>query len=133
MSMIVLPYLGSAAARRELSRPRPAASASAPVNGNGASDPLAGLQMRLTFRTMRVLSVIAEQPGLSNRKVSAGAGISDQGQISKLLTRLAGQGLAENTGKGQPAGLANAWRLTPRGKQLERAFRHEGTGPERSA
>ena len=79
--------------------------------------------MRLTYRTIRVLGVIAEQPGASNREISEGAGIVDQGQISKLLSRLSQYGLVENFGHGQRRGMANAWELTPRGAQLESASR----------
>lgn len=60
--------------------------------------------MRLTHRTVRVLMVIAERPGASNREVAERSGISDQGQISKLLTRLARLKLVENTGEGRNAG-----------------------------
>jgi AcrR family transcriptional regulator len=124
MSMIVLPYLGTRAATRELSRPalvvrrdsRPPASAR-------NRDPLEGLNMRLTYRTVRVLMVIAEHPGASNREIAEGSGIIDQGQISKLLTRLARLELVENLGEGQEKGASNAWQLTPRGAQVERATR----------
>jgi hypothetical protein len=68
------------------------------------------------------MHVIAAQPGLSNVQVGARAGIADQGQISKLLTRLARLGALRNTGGGQAKGLANAWQLTRRGEQLERAI-----------
>ena len=124
MSMIVLPYLGARAAGRELSRP--------PLEplGDGRSralarhrDPLEGLNMRLTYRTVRVLMVIAEHPGASNREIAEGSGIVDQGQISKLLNRLARLNLVENLGEGQEKGAANAWHLTARGAQVERATR----------
>ncbi len=52
--------------------------------------------MRLTYRTVRVLMAIAELPGGSNREVAERAGIVDQGQISKMLTRLEYQGLIVN-------------------------------------
>jgi DNA-binding IclR family transcriptional regulator len=84
--------------------------------------------MRLTYRTLTVLGVVAEQRGLANNQIGKRAGIRDQGQISKLLARLAHLGLMENTGKGQAAGGSNAWRLTPKGAQLERTFRHELPG-----
>ena len=77
--------------------------------------------MRLTYRTVRVLSVIGEQPGASNRQIAEDSGIVDQGQISKLLNRLARLKLVENLGEGQERGAANAWHLTPRGAQVERA------------
>jgi AcrR family transcriptional regulator len=115
MSMIVLPYLGPAAARRELARPVPRAPVRPrPVNG----DPLRGLEMRLTYRTMCVLLAVAARPGSSNRAVGGGAGITDQGQISKLLARLQRLGLIENTGVGPARGEPNAWRLTDKGREV---------------
>jgi len=135
MATIVLPYQGPAAAQRELERPvpRPVRSrVQAGVSANGAresslsgKDPLAGLPMRLTHRTLCVLEGIAGRPGASNRTVSGLAGITDQGQISKLLTRLEKLGLIQNTaGPGhQPTGEPNAWRLTPRGEEVQRATR----------
>jgi AcrR family transcriptional regulator len=124
MSMIVLPYLGARAAGRELSKPpievtredRPRILAR-------HKDPLEGLNMRLTYRTVRVLMVIAEHPGASNREIAEGSGIVDQGQISKLMNRLARLKLVENLGEGQERGAANAWHLTARGAQVERATR----------
>lgn len=124
MSMIVLPYLGARAAGRELSRP----PLEIPTDGRSRAltrhrDPLEGLNMRLTYRTVRVLMVIAEHPGASNREIAEGSGIVDQGQISKLLNRLARLKLVENRGEGQEKGAANAWHLTARGAQVERATR----------
>jgi len=123
MSMIVLPYLGTRAANRELTRPNPVAKARRGPRGRGSArrDPLEGLDMRLTYRTMRVLGVINEHPGASNRQVAEGSGIADQGQISKLLARLERLELIANTGEGQTKGAANAWHLTERGVQVERA------------
>jgi DNA-binding MarR family transcriptional regulator len=72
---------------------------------------------------VRALTVIAERPGASNREIAEGSGITDQGQISKLLNRLARLNLVENHGEGQERGAANAWHLTPRGLQVERATR----------
>jgi DNA-binding MarR family transcriptional regulator len=79
--------------------------------------------VRGTYRTARVLSAIAANPGASNRAVAAGAGIVDEGQASKLLKRLAGLGLIENTTRHPKSGEANAWRLTARGVEVERALR----------
>jgi AcrR family transcriptional regulator len=124
MSMIVLPYLGTRAASRELSRPALDISRDRRSRGPARSkDPLEGLNMRLTYRTVRVLMVIAEHPGASNREIAEGSGIVDQGQISKLLNRLARLNLVENLGEGQEKGAANAWHLTARGAQVERATR----------
>jgi AcrR family transcriptional regulator len=127
MGVIVLPYLGRAAAARELARPAPRVSrapkpsrAAPPVS---SGDPLEGLDMRLTYRTLRVLSAIASDPGASNRQIAQSADVHDQGQISKLLARLERLGLVQNTGQGQPKGEPNAWTLTTRGAEVEAALR----------
>jgi AcrR family transcriptional regulator len=119
MSMIVLPYLGPAAARRELARPTPVSSRR-PAAAD--PDPLRELGMRLTYRTVRVLMAVAAQPGGSNRQVADGSGIGDQGQISKLLARLQGLGLIANAGAGSVRGAPNSWVLTDRGRQVQGAL-----------
>jgi AcrR family transcriptional regulator len=121
MGIVVMPYLGTAAARRELNRPAPAAR---PVKHANA-DPLRELDMRLTYRTIRVLVAIADTPGANNRMTAEAAGVSDQGQISKLLTRLEHLGLIANLGEGPAKGEPNAWMLTPTGADVERAIRAE--------
>ncbi len=123
MSMIVLPYLGAKAASRELSRPAPTPRDRHRRGLARSKDPLEGLNMRLTYRTVRVLMAVAEHPGANNREIAEGSGIVDQGQISKLLTRLSRLSLVENLGEGQRNGAANAWQLTARGAQVERATR----------
>jgi AcrR family transcriptional regulator len=124
MGMIVLPYLGPAAARKEIERPNPKRPAKARV---AQRDPLRDLEMRLTYRTVRVLMAVAEQPGSSNRAVGARAGIHDQGQISKLLTRLHTLSLIENTGAGSTRGEPNAWTLTTRGWEIHGAIARQTT------
>jgi AcrR family transcriptional regulator len=123
MSMIVHPYLGPAAAARELKHATPAAS---PTRNGHASprvqDPFKDLPIRITFRTARVLATISEQPGASNRAIGDAAGVSDQGQISKLLRRLASHGLVENHGHGHADGEPNAWTLTARGEAIHSAI-----------
>ncbi len=121
MAIIVLPYLGSAAAERERERPapKPVASKRRAVR----EDPLKDLDMRLTYRTVRMLLAVSQTPGASNREVGDAAGITDQGQTSKLLRRLERLGLIENAGRATVgSGTPNAWRLTDRGKQLERTI-----------
>jgi AcrR family transcriptional regulator len=130
-STIVLPYLGPAAARRELERPAPERP-DKPGASNG--NPLKDLQMRLTYRTVRVLVAVGAHPGVSNRRVADAAGVSDQGQISKLLARLDHLGLIENSGFGQAKGESNSWYLTKRGSEIEQVIRGRQTGgAERSA
>jgi AcrR family transcriptional regulator/DNA-binding MarR family transcriptional regulator len=120
MAMIVRPYLGAAAAEKELERPLPVGRR---VRRKAPADPLGGLDMRLTYRTLRVLATIAAAPGASNREVAQAAGVVDQGQISKLLTRLENLGLIHNSGVGHLKGEPNAWELTVRGREVEQAIR----------
>lgn len=126
MCMIVLPYLGVTAARRERTRPVPSDSVDLPDRGTmvpeDQSDPLAELPMRLTYRTARVLQALAEHPGRSNRQVAELVGIADQGQISKLLARLARLGLLVNDGVVK--GERNQWTLTPAGIQVTRSIKY---------
>jgi DNA-binding MarR family transcriptional regulator len=131
MGMIVLPYLGRAAAVKELERSKPERPRRGTSPGAVARrvrldgpphDPLEGLDMRLTYRTLMVLSVIATEPGASNRRVGEAAGAHDQGQISKLLRRLSRLGLIQNSGAGQPRGERNAWTLTDRGTEVQQAL-----------
>jgi AcrR family transcriptional regulator/DNA-binding MarR family transcriptional regulator len=127
MGMIVLPYLGPAAAQRELARPLPEHAAPREARRGAYEgalrDPLAKLQMRVTYRTLLVLNVIDERPGASNREIADAAGVSDQGQISKLLGRLERLGLIKNTGGVQPSGAPNQWHLTPKGQEAQQQTR----------
>jgi AcrR family transcriptional regulator len=122
MGLIVLPYLGVAAALSECERPAPQApSLSSAVRVRayrGGIDPLRGLPMRLTYRTARVLTAAAEHPGASNRFIGEHADVYDQGQISKLLARLERIGLLQNTGEGHAKGESNAWSLTILGERV---------------
>lgn len=120
VSMLVLPCGGLAAAQREARRPAPApdspqSRSQTPAN---QADPFKEAGMRLTYRTMRVLCAIGERPGSSNRKIAALAEIGDQGQISKLLSRLERIGTIANAAVGANKGEANAWTLTPTGRQV---------------
>lgn len=139
MAMIVLPYQGSAAADRELRAPKQKPRNNPPPR----VDALRDLEMRLTYRTMRVLLAIGEleRPPAqrvkgaritgpqaagqapSNRQVAAAAGIADQGQISKLLARLQTLGLIENTGGDHAKGEPNAWHLTAKGQGVTKTLR----------
>ena len=141
MATIVLPYRGHSAAARELSRPISKAGPRTLPEGldllpadksrfsgpagrtSGSRAGRARIPFRLTVRTHRVLCAVGELAGRgsdpNNREVSDAAGVSDQGQISKLLARLEGHGLLENTG-GSTQGIPRAWRLTPRGEEIVR-------------
>ncbi len=109
MSFIVAPYLGHAAARAELVR-----GSAQDRTSCGAGE----LPIRATYRTMLVLRAVAKAPGSSNREIAQAAGLTDEGQASKLLGRLARRGLIENVGVGAVRGEPNAWLLTPYGDRV---------------
>ena len=127
MSMIVLPFLGSPASRRELERPAPVVAPDA--KGGSARDPLKELPIRLTYRTVRVLLAVGSHPGASNREIGLVSGAEDQGQISKLLSRLEKLGLVSNTGLGPGRGAPNEWTLTDSGREVERALTARSRAP----
>jgi AcrR family transcriptional regulator len=121
MGLIVLPYLGPQAVAKERSRPAPRASR--PVANHGAKqDPLRGLAIRVTYRTLLALEAVGAHSGGSNREIGRHAGMSDQGQVSKLLARLERVGLIENRDATSDKGLPNAWWLTRRGKEVEQTI-----------
>lgn len=108
-------------------------------NGAGASNGhdrsgrmLWGLDVRVSERGFRVLAAIDERNARgsspSNREIADATGIKDQGQISKLMQRLAQLGLVENTGAGALTGKAYAWRLTVKGTELLRELEAQGAG-----
>jgi AcrR family transcriptional regulator/DNA-binding MarR family transcriptional regulator len=123
VATIVLPYRGHAVAARELAREvlqlAPGTNAGGGTSIVTAAKHAAPTDFRLTVRTQMVLVAVANRPGGSNREISDGAGVADQGQISKLLARLEGLGLLRNTG-GETRGIPNAWHLTPRGEEIAR-------------
>jgi TetR/AcrR family transcriptional regulator len=123
MSMIVMPYLGRGVAYMELSAisPPPHRDGRSVLSQRGL-DPLARLDMRLTYRTMRVLKAIANAPDAPNSQIADAAGIVDQGQMSRLLARLARLGLVENIRPERLGHGQNAWRLTSDGARLQRAI-----------
>jgi AcrR family transcriptional regulator/DNA-binding MarR family transcriptional regulator len=131
MAMIVLPYRGSAAATRELTRPLTAgrggasltegqtATAIAVPRALGAASPV---DYRLTVRAQMALAAVAGRPGLNNREVSEVIGLADQSQISRMMKRLQEQGLVEDT-QAHAKRLARAWRLTAAGEAVIDAHR----------
>ncbi len=135
MNLILLPYMGAAKAGRELTRAAP----NPPAAQAGRGEPLGrdGAGMRVTSRTARVLRAIGERPGTSNREVADQAGIVDQGQISRLLSRLESLGLIANKGVGgggsSTRGTANAWVLTARGEQVQRGVQPQARPASRPA
>lgn len=136
MGLVVLPYLGPAAAGEESRRPAPAPLPEPPGEARQRRQPLGSAplsvpKIRLTYRTTRVLECIGENPGATNVAVARAAGITDQGQISKLLARLEQHGLLRNTGEVEQKWAVNTWSLTPRGEALIQGVRRHRSLPGR--
>jgi len=134
MALIMLPYVGMKAARKELSAPalrmRSASEAAVRVTAAEMSGALKDLPAPITELTVRTIMVIAEMNGRgihpSNNDLCWATGDTNKGQMSKLLSRLQGLDLIENTSpNGNGQGGANAWRLAARGRELERVIRQE--------
>jgi DNA-binding IclR family transcriptional regulator/AcrR family transcriptional regulator len=125
MSFIALPFLGAHAARGELRRPVDATSAvehSVPLGL--LQDPGEGLSHH---RTVLVLRVLADEPGLSNWEVARRVGVTDQAHMSRILARMGQLGLICNARRARSPAHANAWQLTAAGEQLEAVITREAT------
>ncbi len=123
MSFIMTAYLGQAGASQY---------AVGTTYGDGREQPSIGeveprghtLPIRATYRTACVLRAIDGAPGSSNREVAQAAELTDEGQTSKLLSRLERRGLIENAGLGAAYGEPNAWHLTDGGRSVVKAIGH---------
>lgn len=120
MAILTGPYLGPAAAQKELEHPTTTAPTLTP---RLPTDPFKDLPIRLTYRTVRTLAAIAANPGSSSKQVADIAGINDEGQTSKLLNRLKRNNLIQDTGIGPTKGQPRAWALTHRGEGVLHATR----------
>ena len=121
MAFIVAPYLGQGAARAELEG-SPYGRSNALASERGltrarAISRAADLPVRATHRTTMVLRAIDQTPYSNNREIAEAAGLTDEGQTSKLLARLERQGVIENVGIGAARGEPNAWLLTASGQR----------------
>jgi DNA-binding MarR family transcriptional regulator len=142
MSFMVRPYLGQVAASTELEG---RSSADGDVSGatlgrSGATLGVspdaelaraAALPIRVTHRTTMVLSAIAQAPYSNNREIAEAAGLTDEGQTSKLLARLERQGVIENVGVGAARGEPNAWLLTAEGRRAVEILTDSFAAPAR--
>lgn len=118
VGVIVYPYLGPSAAREEVETLVPAALSSGRGRHGAAKDTFKDIPLRLTYRTARVLASIAASPGASNKQIATASGVADQGQMSRLLTRLERYELVHNTGGHPASGEARAWMLTEKGEGM---------------
>jgi len=142
MAMIMLPYVGAKAARKELSAPalrmRSASEAAVRVFAAEMPGALNDVPTPITELTVRTIMAIAEmnRRGIdsSNNDLCWVTGDTNKGQMSRLLARLQRLELAENISlNGGGRGVAKAWRLTARGKELERAIGQEVAAAARVA
>lgn len=131
MAIVLLPYLGSRAARRELSAPQLRLQRTGRQRGKTGPVVQAltapkGVPVRLTELTRCTIAAIAaineEGANPSNNDICWATGDTNKGQMSRLLQRLDRLGLIENvSNNGNGQGGSNAWRLTARGRALARA------------
>jgi len=122
MAFIVAPYFGQAAAQAELEG-SPYGRSNTPAREPGLARARAisratKLPVRATHRTALVLQAIGQAPYSNNREIAQAAELVDEGQTSKLLTRLESRGVIENVGIGAARGEPNAWLLTPEGRRV---------------
>jgi AcrR family transcriptional regulator len=131
MGLATAPYLGARGMEREIEQGDELARA---IAERRSPEPAHRAQVRahipamlLTTRAHRArlcLLYVADQGGRgltpSNQQVGEGIGISDRGQVARLLGRLAGLDLLVKRvgGPGRP----NAWSLTTAGEQVARAL-----------
>jgi DNA-binding Lrp family transcriptional regulator len=87
---------------------------------------------RLDHQAIAVLRAIGDEPWLANRELAVRAGIEDLGELSRLLAQLVKLRLVANARAARRRGAANAWRLTARGEELDRAIGRETPAPPRS-
>jgi DNA-binding MarR family transcriptional regulator len=119
-----------AAAREELVG-RPAAAARARSRAAELEVPLS---IPFHHRSALVLRAIAGAPRSSNREIAEAAGLTDKGQTSHLLRRLAQRGLIEKVPPRNGSRRENAWLLTPSGRRVIRLIGDEiAIGPRASA
>jgi hypothetical protein len=112
---------------------RAAHGASAASGRPGNVSRAAQLPIRATRRTTLVLRAIAQAPYSNNREVAQAAGLSDEGQTSKLLARLERKGMIENVGVGPARGEPNAWLLTASGRRMVDLLRDGFSSQPRAA
>lgn len=130
MAMLLLPYVGARAARRELAAPQLRLQRAHQLGKTGpviqALKTPKGIPVRLTELTRCTLAAIDamnEQGTLpSNNDICWATGDTNKGQMSRLLQRLERTGLIQNVSQnGNGQGGSNRWRLTARGKAVVHA------------
>lgn len=122
--IVVAPYLGVQVARKQTERGEARAQMLAQEATTPASEPIVTIPKVVrhasAHRRRLCLAYVAENPGVSNQTIAAGIDLSHHGQLSTVLSGLEEAGLLTLRRGG--AGLANAWRLSPRGEQVVQAL-----------
>jgi AcrR family transcriptional regulator len=142
MGVIVAPFMDDAQVQREIERgnelvrelARRARSRSPSVDGSDRERPAVEIPALLrnskAARARECVLYLAERGeqgfGPSNREIAAVIGVAHKGQMSKLLARLEGAGTVSKISHG--AGRANAWKLTPYGREIAAHFELQGRG-----
>jgi hypothetical protein len=104
---------------RRIAAGDPAAAPPARPRRPDAGDPLPAILTGRARRARECLLFLADHPDSSNRETAAGIGVAHEPQISKVLRSLAKDNLVAKSSDG--VGRRNAWRLTPRGEEMQRA------------
>jgi AcrR family transcriptional regulator len=124
--IVVTPYLGRAAARREIERGNLRAVELLRRDSPRPSQERVSIPKEIRHaradRLRLCLAYIAENPGVSNQAIASGIDLYHLGQTSTALSRLNRVGLLRKQPGG--AGLPNAWWLTPHGEQVVRALKY---------
>jgi AcrR family transcriptional regulator len=122
VGLVVAPYLDPPDVVREIRRGEERARV---VAEKRSSDPSlspvrayipTALRHPGAYRARSCVIFLVAHPGVSNKAVADGIGVSHLGQVSELLARLAGIGLL--TKQPGAAGRPNAWWPTPHGEQI---------------
>jgi AcrR family transcriptional regulator len=127
VGLVVAPYLDSHDVVREIKRGEEMARviaeehSSAPSSSHARVRIPAGLRHPGAYRARSCVIFLAAHPGVSNKAVAAGIGVSSLGQVSELLKRLAGIGMLIKHSGG--AGRPNAWWLTPHGELIAQVLK----------
>jgi DNA-binding MarR family transcriptional regulator len=119
-------------ARAATSADEPGRSHETGLTRAGAIARTTALPIRVTHRTTLVLRAIAQTPYSNNREIAYAAGITDEGQASKLLARLERRGVIENVGVGPARGEPNAWLLTASGRRAVEVIGESFDGASRA-
>jgi len=123
MAMIVLPHHGLPTCVLELTAPLPAS----PRRKLPAAMPAApNSGLRLSQRSLGLLQAVADMPSASNRALAERVGVTDEGQISRMLGRLERHRLVHNRAADRAG--PNAWTLSSKGAQLLAAHASDGDG-----